>query len=63
MQAIIGNGVKFALHCRHFPYDQHHCVALDVPRLFAEVQSVVETGRSDAEDSCIRQSTDGNVLS
>ena len=37
-------------------------VALDIPRLFKEVQSIVDRRCSDAEDSCIRQSTDGNVL-
>ena len=38
-------------------------VALDIPRLVRRGTVYSRKGCSDAEDSCIRQSTDGNVLS
>ena len=67
---IVNDYGKFALHTLPSGVFYGHTtsiigngVALDVPRLFAEVQSIVEKRCSDAEDSCIRQSTDGNVLS
>ena len=67
---IVNDYGKFALHTLPSGVFYGHTtsiigngVALDVPRLFAGGTVCRRKRCSDAEDSCIRQGTDGNVLS
>ena len=67
---IVNDYGKFALHTLPSGVFYDHTtsiigngVALDIPKLFGEIQSVIEKWSSGSKDSCIRSCTDCDVLS